>query len=70
MEKKLRKVIIKEGSMTHFTTPPFPNALKGIRKVSHYPEIFEILKQVKENIPLLDMTNKYHLMQNFSKIYE
>ena len=39
-EKKPGKVIIKEGSMAHHTLLPFPNELKGKKKVNHYPEIF------------------------------
>ena len=41
--------------MEHLTPPPFPNGIKGKTKASHSPEIFEILKQVKVNIPLLDI---------------
>ena len=37
--------------MEHLTPPPFPNSLKGKKKASHFPEIFETLKQVKVNIP-------------------
>ena len=55
VEKKHVKVVIKEGIMAHLTPPPFPNALKGKKKVNHSPEIFEVLNQVKVNIPLLDM---------------
>ena len=55
MEKKPTKVVIKEGIMAHLTPPRFPNALKGKKKVNHSLEIFEVLNQVKVNIPLLDM---------------
>ena len=55
VEKKPVKVVIKEGIMARLTPPLFPNALKGKKKVNHSPEIFEVLNQVKVNIPLLDM---------------
>ena len=35
--------------------PPFPQALRGKKKVSKQEGILEVLKQVKVNIPLLDM---------------
>ena len=34
--------------------PPFPKALTQ-KKPNHNPEIFEIFKQVKVNLPLLDI---------------
>ena len=34
--------------------PPFPHALNKPRKSNHSSEIYEIFKQVKVNIPLLD----------------
>ena len=45
VEKKPVKVVI----------PLFPNALKGKKKVNYSPEIFQVLNQVKVNIPLLDL---------------
>ena len=55
VEKKLEKVIIKEGNITHLTPHPFLNALIGKKNASHSPVIFELLKQVKVNITLLDI---------------
>ena len=36
-------------------SPPFPKALQSRKVVNNATEIFEVLKQVKVNIPLLDM---------------
>ena len=36
-------------------SPPFPKALQSRKVVNSAIEIFEVLKQVKVNIPLLDM---------------
>ena len=35
--------------------PPFPQTLKGKKGVSNPTEIFEVLRRVKVNIPLIDM---------------
>ena len=35
--------------------PPFPQALRGKKKASKQEGILEVLRQVKVNIPLLDM---------------
>ncbi|RVX03771.1 hypothetical protein CK203_022971 [Vitis vinifera] len=37
------------------TSPPFPQALHGKKGVRNAAEILEVLRQVKVNIPLLDM---------------
>ena len=47
--------IIKEDSMNKSMPPPFPQELKGKKKASNQTEILEVLRQVKVNIPLLDM---------------
>ena len=43
---------IKNNDLSH--SPPFPHALKKIKELDHSPEIYEIFKSVKVNIPLLD----------------
>ena len=35
--------------------PPFPQALRGKKRVNNQIEILEVLRQVKVNIPILDM---------------
>ena len=54
-EKEVERIIIKEDSMKKSMPPPFPQALKGKKKASDQTEILEVLRQVKVNIPLLDM---------------
>ena len=39
----------------NFLSLPFPKALESRKVISNATEIFEVLKQVKVNIPLLDM---------------
>ena len=39
--------------------PPFPQALKGKKKATNQTDIFEVLRQVKVNIPLLDMIKQF-----------
>ena len=48
-------VFIKEDSMKESMPPPFPQALRGKKKASKQEGILEVLRQVKVNIPLLDM---------------
>ena len=48
-------IFIKEDSMKKSMPPPFPQALRGKKKTSKQEGILEVLRQVKVNIPLLDM---------------
>ena len=48
-------IFIKEDSMKKSMPPPFPQALRGKKKASKKDGILEVLRQVKVNIPLLDM---------------
>ena len=41
--------------MKKHTPPPFPQALHGKNGIKNASEILEVLRQVKVNIPLLDM---------------
>ena len=47
--------------------PPFPKALQSKKVVNNAPEIFEVLKQVKVNIPLLDMIRQVPTYAKFLK---
>ncbi|WKA10545.1 hypothetical protein VitviT2T_028110 [Vitis vinifera] len=49
------KELIKEELMKKGTSPPFPQALHGKKGIKNASEILEVLRQVKVNIPLLDM---------------
>ena len=48
-------IFIKEDSMKNSMPPPFPQALRGKKKASKQVGILEVLRQLKINIPLLDM---------------
>ena len=60
-------IIIKEDSMKKSMPPPFPQALKGKKKASNHTEILEVLRQVKVNIPLLDMIKQVLTYAKFLK---
>ncbi|RVW59887.1 hypothetical protein CK203_100542 [Vitis vinifera] len=49
------KELLKEEMLKKSTSPPFPQALQGKKGVRNAAEILEVLRQVKVNIPLLDM---------------
>ena len=55
-EKKAKpeRTMIKEN-LVKKSMPPFPQALRGKKKVINQNEILELLRQVKVNIPLLKM---------------
>ena len=58
-------IVIKEDSMKKIMPPPFPQALKGKKKTSNQTEILEVLRQVKVNIPLLDMIKQVPMYAKF-----
>ena len=60
-------IIIKENSMKKSMPPPFPEALKCKKKASNQTEILEVLRQVKVNIPLLDMIKQVPTYAKFLK---
>ena len=66
-EMELDQIIIKEDSMKKSMPPPFPQALKGKKKVPKQVEILEVLRQVKVNIPLLDMIKQVPTYAKFLK---
>ncbi|KAJ9693000.1 hypothetical protein PVL29_011915 [Vitis rotundifolia] len=55
VKPNLEKELIKEELMKKRTSPPFPQALHGKKGIKNASEILEVLRQVKVNIPLLDM---------------
>ena len=57
--------MIKQIVEKNSTPPHFPQALKAKKKAINQVEMLEVLRQVKVNIPLLDMINKSPPMQNF-----
>ena len=54
-EAEPERVIISEDLVKKIMPPPFPQALRGKKKIPNQAEIWEVLRQVKVNIPLLDM---------------
>ena len=66
-EVDLERIIIKEDSMKKSMPPPFPQALKGKKKASNHTEILEVLRQVKVNIPLLNMIKQVPTYAKFLK---
>ena len=54
-EAEPERIIISEDSVKKKMPPPLPQALRGKKKIPNQAEIWEVLRQVKVNIPLLDM---------------
>ena len=54
-EAEPEEVVTKETTVKNSTPPPFPQALKAKKNAINQVEILEVLRQVKVNIPLLDM---------------
>ena len=54
-ELQSEHILLKEDSMKYSIPPPFPQALRGKKKASQQAGILEVLRQVKVNIPLLDI---------------
>ena len=54
-ETEPEEVVIKQTAEKNSTPPPFPQALKAKKKAINQAERLEVLRQVKVNIPLLDM---------------
>ena len=59
--------MIKEDVVKKSTPPPFPQALKSKKKVINQAEILDVLRQVKVNIPLLDMIKQVPTYAKFLK---
>ena len=54
-DEEPKRIVIKEDMMKKSMPPPFPQALRGKRRVNNQTEILEVLRQVKVSILLLDM---------------
>ncbi|WJZ95298.1 hypothetical protein VitviT2T_014077 [Vitis vinifera] len=61
------KELIKEEMMKKHISPPFPQALHGKKGIKNASEILEVLRQVKVNIPLLDMIKQVPTYAKFLK---
>ena len=66
-EAEPERVIISENSMKHCMPPPFPQALRSKKKASQQASILEVLRQVKVNIPLLDIIKQVPAYAKFLK---
>ena len=67
VEMEPKQIFLKEDSMKHCMPPPFPQALRGKKKASQYAGILEVLRQVKVNIPLLDIIKQVPAYEKFLK---
>ncbi|RVW31190.1 hypothetical protein CK203_082856 [Vitis vinifera] len=61
------RIVIKEDMMKKHMSPPFPQVLHGKKGIKNSLEILEVLRQVKVNIPLLDMIKKVPTYAKFLK---
>ena len=66
-EAEPERIIIREDSMKKNLPPPFPQALRGKKKITNQAQIWEVLRQVKVNIPLLDMIKQVPTYAKFLK---
>ena len=66
-EMQPEHILLEEDIMKYRTPPPFPQALRGKRKATQQAGILEVLRQVKVNIPLLDLINQVPAYAKFLK---
>ena len=66
-EVEPKQIFIKEDSMKKNMPAPFPQALRGKKKASKQASILEVLRQVKVNIPLLNMIKQVPTSAKFLK---
>ena len=67
VEMEPEHIFLKEDSMKHCMPPPFPQALRNKKKASQEAGILEVLRQVKVNIPLLDIIKQVPAYAKFLK---
>ena len=56
-----------QDKATHIPPAPYPQKLKALKKVNNHSEIYELFKQVKLNIPLLNSIKKIPSYAKFLK---
>ena len=66
-EMQPEHIILEEDTMKYRVPPPFPQALRGKKKETQQAGILEVLRQVKVNIPLLDLINQVPAYAKFLK---
>ena len=57
----------KKDKTPHVPPAPLPHRLRAPKKVNNYSEIYELFKQIKVNIPLLDAIKKIPSYAKFLK---
>ena len=67
IDTELGEVVIKQTVEEYKPSPPFPQSLKTKKKAINQAEILEVLRQVKVNIPLLDMIKQVLTYAKFLK---
>ena len=67
VDEELERIVIKEDMMKKHMPSPFPQALHGKKGTNNVSEIFEVLRQVKVNIPLLDVIKQVPTDAKFLK---
>ena len=67
MDTDPEEVVIKQTVEKNKPSPPFPQSLLTKKKAINQAEILEVLRQVKVNIPLLDMTKQVSTYAKFLK---
>ena len=66
-EMQPEHILLEEDTMKYHVSPPFPQALRGKKKATQQAGILEVLRQVKVNIPLLDLINQVPAYAKFLK---
>ena len=66
-EMQPEHILLEEDSMKYRIPPPFPQALRGKKKATQQAGILEVLRQVKVNIPLLDLIKQVPAYAKFLK---
>ena len=68
-EKKMQPehILLEDDTKKYHIPPPFPQALRGKKKETQQAEMLEVLRQVKVNIPLLDLINQVPAYAKFLK---
>ena len=67
VDEEPERIVIKEDMMKKHMPPPFPQALHGKKGTNNASKKFEVLRQVKVNIPLLDMIKQVPTYVKFLK---
>ena len=66
-EMQPEHILLEEDSMKYRIPPPLPQALRGKKKATQQAGILEVLRQVKVNIPLLDLIKQVPAYAKFLK---